>query len=149
MDTSTLIAFFAILLAIFMVASGIFAEEKKPIHKQVGGLEYRCGWVDNPTPANWWLTDKEGIWMIGVQGSRQAEGDLPEFPESKDYWKKTNGSHGYGCACLWVTVDVKEKIVLEIKSGKVLSLAKCRSDKNLNSKKSTKSFLRTIFLGSP
>jgi len=23
----------------------------------------RCGYLDNPTPANWWLTDRDGEWL--------------------------------------------------------------------------------------
>lgn len=92
------------------------------------GFENRCGWVNNPTPGNWDLTDRDGTWIIGTQGGAQAEGDLPEFPEDAAHWKKTNGSHGYGCACLTVKVDRGAKRVLQIKSGKVLPLKRCRTD---------------------
>ena len=95
------------------------------------GFENRCGWVNNPTPGNWDLTDKDGTWIIGAQGGAQAEGDLPEFPEDVSHWKKTNGSHGYGCACLSVKVDRGEKRVLQIESGKVLPLKQCRMDSTL------------------
>ena len=94
-------------------------------------IQTRCGWIHNPTPANWNLIDKDGVWVIGVQGGRQAEGDLPEFPADRNHWVKTNGNYGYGCACLKVKVDSKEKAVLAIQSGRVLPLAKCRADKNL------------------
>jgi hypothetical protein len=30
--------------------------------------ERRCGWLENPTPANYCLTDRDGEWTIGVQG---------------------------------------------------------------------------------
>jgi len=117
----------------FLAASPAFAAEKSVKNNpNPAGFENRCGWIDNPTPANWDLTDKDGIWSIGVQGGRQAEGDLPEFPEGKKYWVKTNGSYGYGCGCLTVKVDAKEKTVLAIKSGRPLPLAKCRADKALD-----------------
>ncbi len=64
-------------------------------------------------------------------GGYQAEGDdnIPEFPESKAYWKVTNaGQHGYGCGCLKVKADKKEMKILEIQSGKVLPLSKCKAD---------------------
>jgi uncharacterized protein DUF4087 len=126
--------FLTILFAAFLLIPGAFAQEKKLESKpSASGFENRCGWVNNPTPANWDLTDKDGVWLIGVQGGRQAEGDLPEFPENKNYWKKTNVHYGYGCACLMVRVDKKEKAVLEIKSGHPLPLAKCRADKSLPS----------------
>ena len=28
--------------------------------------ETRCGWFSNPTPANAWLTDKNGEWLFSV-----------------------------------------------------------------------------------
>ena len=94
-------------------------------------IQNRCGWVHNPTPANWNLIDRDGVWVIGVQGGRQAAGELPEFPADRDHWVKTNGNYGYGCACLKVKVDRKAKAVLAIQSARVLALAKCRADKSL------------------
>ena len=38
------------------------------------GAENRCGILTNPTPANWWLIDRDGEWTIGAQGGYQAEG---------------------------------------------------------------------------
>lgn len=96
-----------------------------------GGFENRCGWVDNPTPGNWWLTDRDGTWVIGAQGGHQAEGELPAFPDTPQFWKKTNGSYGYGCGCLLMKSEKQDKVVLEIKSGRPLPLSKCRSDKSL------------------
>ena len=40
-----------------------------PVNVQAAPLirqQTRCGWIDNPTPANWWLTDGYGEWIIGV-----------------------------------------------------------------------------------
>ncbi|MBL7685903.1 MAG: DUF4087 domain-containing protein, partial [Deltaproteobacteria bacterium] len=54
---------------VFVVLSlnnNLFSSEK---------YETRCGWIDNPTPANWDLTDRDRTWTIGVQGGVQAEGD--------------------------------------------------------------------------
>src|SRR5678816_1524495 len=46
--------------------------------------EMRCGWFSNPTPANASLFDREGEWIISVQGGYQAEGDWPTFgPKQK------------------------------------------------------------------
>jgi hypothetical protein len=89
-------------------------------------VETRCGWFVNPTPANAWLDDREGEWLIGVQGGHQAEGDWPEFKPSQ--WKRTNGNYGYGCACLQVTVNKQTHDVLEIKSARAKELAQCRRD---------------------
>ena len=41
--------------------------------------EMRCGWFSNPTPGNASLYDRDGEWIIGVQGGYQADGDWPAF----------------------------------------------------------------------
>lgn len=88
--------------------------------------ETRCGWFDNPTPANASLHDREDEWIIGVQGGHQAEGDWPEFGPKQ--WVETNGHYGYGCACMSVEVDRETHHVLEIKSARARPLSACRRD---------------------
>ncbi|UAY66892.1 DUF4087 domain-containing protein [Enterobacter bugandensis] len=41
----------------------------------------RCGWLQNPSPANQWLTDREGTWDISLQGGNSSSGveNLKEF----------------------------------------------------------------------
>lgn len=97
-------------------------------------IEKRCGWLQNPTPANFWFTDKDGEWTIGAQGGYQAEGTdyLPDFGNE---WVKTNGNYGYGCICMNVKVDKKEQKVVEIKSASVRPLSACRNDKSLKEPK--------------
>ena len=56
--------------------------------------ETRCGWFHNPTPGNAWLIDRDGEWIIGIQGDYQADGDWPSF--SKARWVRTNVNYGYG-----------------------------------------------------
>ncbi len=94
-----------------------------------GKVENRCGWFENPTPANAWLTDKDGEWLVGVQGGYQAEGDWAEF--SDDQWVKTNGYYGYGCTCMQVTVDRKNMQIVKIQSATAKPLSACRNDKAL------------------
>lgn len=96
--------------------------------------EVRCGWVSNPTPANWWLNDKDGEWTIGVQGGYQASGAaLPDFGKK---WIVTNsGGHGYGCGCITATTDKKEMRILKISKATVRPLSACRKDKNLKEPK--------------
>src|SRR5215510_8215726 len=89
-------------------------------------FETRCGWFSNPTPANASLFDREGEWIIGVQGGYQAEGDWPSF--SPKQWVETNGHYGYGCACLRVRVDRSERHVLVIESAQARALSVCRRD---------------------
>jgi hypothetical protein len=110
-----------ILLAAMLFASPSFAADKPAL---------RCGWVNNETPGNYTLTDKDGEWIIGVQGGHQAEGDVANAPNDNEQ-VNTNGSHGYWCACITATVDTKEKTVLKISSSKGEKLAACTHDKNL------------------
>ena len=98
--------------------------------------EKRCGWLVNPTPANWWLNDSDGEWTLSAQMGFEAEGmDLiPEFPE--DQWVITNaGSYGYGCACMSVDTtpanDTQDEHVTRIYDVKVLPLSTCENDKKL------------------
>ena len=88
--------------------------------------ETRCGWFDNPTPANASLHDREGEWIISVQGGHQAEGDWPSFGPKQ--WVETNGHYGYGCACLRVQVDRESHRVTEIESARARPLSACRRD---------------------
>jgi len=97
-------------------------------------VEKRCGWFSNPTPANAWLDDKDGTWIISVQGGYEAKGDLPDIPD--DQWVKTNvGSYGYGCACMKVTVDFKARRILKIVEATAKPLSACRKDPALKEPK--------------
>ena len=91
--------------------------------------EMRCGWFSNPTPANASLYDRDGEWIIGVQGGYQADGDWPDFSEKQ--WIKTNVHYGYGCACLRMSVDRATEKVIKIESSKARPLSVCRRDRAL------------------
>ncbi|KAB2929521.1 MAG: DUF4087 domain-containing protein [Leptonema illini] len=91
-------------------------------------MERRCGWIDNPTPGNWWIEDSEGSWTISAQGGYQADGEMPDFESS---WVRTNGFYGYGCGCMTAQVDRKTKRIIRYKDVKVLPLQRCQSDKKL------------------
>ena len=93
--------------------------------------EQRCGWIANPTPANWWLNDRDGEWIISEQGGYQAPGvDLPDFSEHD--WVVTNaGDHGYGCACLTGLFDRKTMRVTRIDGVRQRTLRQCKADKAL------------------
>ncbi len=94
--------------------------------------ETRCGWFENPTPANAWLVDADREWTISVQGGYQAEGDWPEF--SKSQWVKTNVNYGYGCACMRVTSDSSKGRIIRILTAYAKPLSACRKDKALKGK---------------
>ena len=78
----------------------------------------RCGWLDNPSPGNASLYDKDGEWTIAVQGGHQANGDWPPDVQAGTVDQaRGSGDYGYGCVCLTVDVDVREKNILNISSA--------------------------------
>lgn len=92
--------------------------------------ERRCGWLDNPTPGNWWLTDRDGQWVLSTQGREPVPG-MDAIPDmTRHGWVATNGSYGRGCACL--TLDTAPgRRVLRVLAADPLPLARCRSDRAL------------------
>lgn len=89
----------------------------------------RCGWFDNPTPGNAWLTDRDAEWIISVQGGHQAEGDWPEFRLGD--WISTNRSYGYGCACLSVLANHSTHEVQRIVKARARPISACKKDPSL------------------
>lgn len=124
----------ALLLAILLTASPAFAAPST-----------LCGWYDNPTPGNHWLTDKNGQWIVSTQMGPMADG--VEIPDFGNAWIATNGGYGFGCACIKATVDTTTRQVKEMHSFKVLPLKRCQNDKNLSQKdrpKSSEEFLKSL-----
>jgi Protein of unknown function (DUF4087) len=99
--------------------------------------ETRCGWLNNPTPANWWLTDRDGRWIIGTQGGFQADGiDTIKFYQGEKAQRESvlpNRNYGYYCACMEVVTSKKRQQILEILGGKQIPLKTCRQDPALPS----------------
>ena len=95
-------------------------------------LERRCEWLENPTPANYWLKDRQGEWTLSIQGGYVAEGYDDNMPDMTTAgWVETNGHSGYGCACLNVVVYPASRHVLRLVSATPIPLARCRADKSL------------------
>ena len=95
------------------------------------GTERRCGWLHNPTPANWWLVDRDGEWLLGAQGGYQAPG-MDEMPDMTTAgWVETNGHYGHGCACMEVTVDRRTRRVSRVHSATPIPLHRCQADRAL------------------
>jgi hypothetical protein len=88
----------------------------------------RCGWLDNPSPGNAYLYDKDGEWTIAVQGGYQAIGDWPPVFKPGQWMRRGPGDYGYGCVCLTVKLDLNEKKILTILSGEARPLSVCRKD---------------------
>lgn len=99
--------------------------------------ETRCGWIDNPTPRNWWLEDSQKSWTIITQDPDRPEGPegmelIPDLTEGE--FVEVNGpSYGYACACMSVETDGDERIT-RILSVEQLRLAQCHNDKALPSR---------------
>lgn len=99
-----------------------------------GQAQNRCGWLVNPTPGNWWLVDKDAMWVFATQGNAEGAGaagmdKLPDFDPTQ--YVNSNGNYGYGCACVKLITDPATKTVKSITGGKTLPLATCRKDKSL------------------
>jgi hypothetical protein len=96
-----------------------------------GAAERRCGWIHNPTPANWWLVDRDGRWDIAFQGERRPPG-MDEIPDlTANEWERTNGWYGYGCGCMTVETDPAARRIRRIMAVQQLPLARCRADRAL------------------
>lgn len=115
-----------ILLATVAFAGGRPSTPDAPAVEQ---FETRCGWFSNPTPANASLYDRDGEWIIGVQGGYQVEEDWPNFGPRQ--WVETNVHYGYGCACLRLRVNRETHEVIEIVSSRARPLSACRRDRRL------------------
>ncbi|WP_426956848.1 DUF4087 domain-containing protein [Muricoccus radiodurans] len=109
----------AVALAVLLAAGGAQAAER------------RCGWLHNPTPGNWWLTDRVGQWVLSTQGGYEAGGmeSLPDMTVGG--WVATNGSYGYGCACLRVEVEGAGSRIVRVLRAEPLPLSRCRNDRSL------------------
>jgi hypothetical protein len=55
--------------------------------------------------------------------------DMPDM--STRGWVARNGSYGYGCACLSVTIDRRAHRVTRIFSARPVPLRQCRADPRL------------------
>lgn len=93
--------------------------------------ERRCGWLQNPTPANWWLEDRDGRWVLSAQGGPPVRGmdDIPDMTTRG--WVATNGPYGYGCACFTLETEAASRSVLRVIAAEPLPLARCRADRAL------------------
>jgi hypothetical protein len=115
-----------LLLAALPLCLALAAAEAAP--------ENRCGWVVNPTPGNWWLTDRDGDWILATQGSdREALGMENIGDISAGDYKAVNGNYGYACGCMKVETEVSggQRYVTAVYSFKQGKLAQCAKDKAL------------------
>ncbi|MET4163885.1 hypothetical protein ABIE61_003751 [Marinobacterium sp. MBR-111] len=95
--------------------------------------ETRCGWLENPSPANMWLIDRDGSWDISVQGTPNILDDksmelLYQATVNEKEFVRTNQNYGFSCACLTVDLDKEKKLIIAIYESKQLPLKKCLED---------------------
>ena len=91
--------------------------------------ERRCGWLHNPTPGNYWLTDRDGSWTLLTQGSDVEPTGIENLPDlSAGEYVRTNGNYGYACACMSVDVDLAENRIIALHSVEQIALARCTND---------------------
>jgi hypothetical protein len=103
--------------------------------------ENRCGWVQNPTPGNYWLDDGEGSWIMTAQGSDLEPLGMENLPDfTTGDFVETNGYYGYACACIEVETersgDFGETFLGRISAiygVQQLPISQCRADKALPS----------------
>ena len=91
---------------------------------RLGAAVRRCGWWDNPSPGNVWLTDRQGQWTVAMQGVYEAAGDGPAFAPSQ--LAPRDAPHGHGCACMMVRADLASRLVYDFYEAKALPLKSCR-----------------------
>ncbi len=101
--------------------------------------ENRCGWIQNPTPGNYWLDDGEGSWMLMAQGSEQEPLGMENMPDfTVGDFVQTNGYYGYACGCIQAETERTDEFgdgfigrITAIYGVKQLPISQCRADKAL------------------
>ena len=102
----------------------------------VMSAEKRCGWLENPTPANLWLIDSESEWTLSIQGrgfiNEDSIENMPTIDQNE--FVRTNGYYGFSCVCLNVKTDKKNSEILEVYSSEQLLLKQCLEDPDIYNK---------------
>jgi len=94
--------------------------------------EMRCGWLENPSPANIWLIDKDATWFLSAQGrfnlDHQSLDLAYEGIKNKEQFVKTNENYGFSCACLTVDVNEDAEEIVKVYKSTQLNLKQCLAD---------------------
>ncbi|WP_198371618.1 DUF4087 domain-containing protein [Roseomonas rosulenta] len=90
--------------------------------------ERRCGWLDNPGPGNWSLTDRDGRWVLWTQGRAMPPGMREVTGMTAQDWVRPVGNYGYGCACLTVVADPATRVVNRVTQARQLPVSRCAAD---------------------
>lgn len=123
----------AVVLGVIVAAAPV--DVRGPASVAASAAQTRCGWYSNPSPANHYLFDRDGRWVIGEQGGPPARGfgaHVRAQNTSPSHWVGQNvGSYGYGCLCVEAEVDADEMRILRILSSRQRPLAACRTDRRI------------------
>ena len=118
----------------FLLSGVLIASCLVSANASAGGPLTRCGWVSNPTPGNWYLTDGDGDWTLATQGSDEEAAGMDVIGDiSAGDYKATNGNYGYACGCMKVSDDPANMRITEVFSFRQSKLAKCANDPKLPS----------------
>lgn len=103
------------------------------ISLQANATEKRCGWLENPTPGNLWLTDSDGSWGILMQGRDTVLSDdevdkVGAAMKNKQEYVRTNRSYGFSCACMDVNTQAQSKMIIAVHHAEQLPLKTCLED---------------------
>lgn len=94
--------------------------------------ERRCGWLENPSPANLWLIDKDATWFISAQGRFNLDNESVDLVydaiKNDQNFVRTNRNHGFSCACLTVDVNQDAKEIVKVYESTQLNLKRCLED---------------------
>ena len=111
-----------ILLCLALLAGPVAAQD----------VQLRCGWLSNPTPANYFLEDAVGDWTLSIQGRGEAPGfyDADAASGGRGEWVLVSpAGYGYGCACvLGVFGSPRTGEVRRVDEVRYLPLQQCATD---------------------
>lgn len=101
--------------------------------------ENRCGWIQNPSPGNYWLDDGEGSWILVTQGSEMEPLGMENMPDfTVGDFVQTNGYYGYACGCIEAETERSSEFgdsflgrISAIYGVEQLPISQCRADKAL------------------
>ncbi|MCS6960762.1 MAG: DUF4087 domain-containing protein [Pseudanabaenaceae cyanobacterium SKYGB_i_bin29] len=96
-------------------------------------IERRCGWLENPSLGEWYLTDRLATWEIARPNGFNARGVENIRITSERDFVYTKRNYGYTCACMDVTTtrfDTTWRIT-SIRNFRQQSLKQCLEDPDL------------------
>ncbi len=87
--------------------------------------EMRCGWISRSGKQNWYLTDKQSVWVMRKQGEARPSwmDNMPDLREGG--WREPEEGFAFGCGCLEVTIDKASRRVTDLVAGTSIPYSDC------------------------